>query len=368
MSLPAGLAKGLSQRDIPSLNGLRAIAALLVVFYHAGFAWCPAGLGVLIFFVLSGFLITWLLLKEEGEYGKVSLKAFYIRRSLRIFPAFYVFWILQSGLMILGHSQYPVAQGLCSFFYVNNYYQAIFGDPGTGLSHTWSLGIEEQFYLLWPWTFILLRDNRRRARFLAGAIAAIWVYREILVFVAHRSEGYIYEAFETRIDHLLVGCLLAVLLRQGAYGRVWEGLCATRRVAWPLLGLLAGSTALANLYGATYRDAIGFVVDPLLAAALIVWSVAHSKEGFGTLLNWNWMRYLGTISYGVYLYHMIAVGRSQALLHSTAWWSIPVSLVVVVCLAGASHRFVERPFLRMKQRFAVERPVMSAGYSTPISG
>jgi len=149
-SLPDGLVNGLKQSHLPSLDGLRAIAALLVVFMHAGLSWCPGGLGVLAFFVLSGFLITWLLLKEEERFGRISMKLFYIRRSLRIFPAFYVYWLLLIGSLLFFQKRILWGQALSSFFYVNNYYQAILGDPNTGFSHTWSLGIEEQFYLLWP--------------------------------------------------------------------------------------------------------------------------------------------------------------------------------------------------------------------------
>src|ERR1035437_8048170 len=98
--LPPALASALASKHLPAVDGLRAIAAFLVVFYHYGFQWCPAGLGVLAFFVLSGFLITWLLLKEEERFGKISLKLFYIRRGLRIFPAFYAYWFMWVGALL----------------------------------------------------------------------------------------------------------------------------------------------------------------------------------------------------------------------------------------------------------------------------
>jgi peptidoglycan/LPS O-acetylase OafA/YrhL len=131
------------------------------------------GTGVLVFFVLSGFLITWLLLKEEERFGTISLKLFYLRRTLRIFPAFYVYWILLVGSVLIVGRRVLIAQAVCSLLYVNNYYQAIFGDPNTGLSHTWSLGIEEQFYLLWPVTFLLLKANKRRISFLWMSISTV---------------------------------------------------------------------------------------------------------------------------------------------------------------------------------------------------
>ena len=212
--LPASLAQGLDRSHLPSLDGLRAIAAFLVVLYHCFLPALPGGMGVLAFFVLSGFLITWLLLKEEERYGKVSLKLFYVRRSLRIFPAFYAYWLLLMGAHVIARKQIAMGQAIASLFYVGNYYQAIVGDPQTGLSHTWSLGVEEQFYLLWPITFLWLKGNGRRVRFLLWSIAGVWLYRELLVLVIHAPQQYIYEAFDTRADHLMIGCLLAVALRE----------------------------------------------------------------------------------------------------------------------------------------------------------
>src|SRR5437868_5628877 len=107
-ALPAPLSRGLSRRQIPALDGLRAIAAYLVVFFHFGLPWVPGGLGVLAFFVLSGFLITWLLLAEAEQYGEVSLRLFWTRRALRIFPAFYVFAIgCLSIVAVLGKRNVP---------------------------------------------------------------------------------------------------------------------------------------------------------------------------------------------------------------------------------------------------------------------
>src|SRR5438270_11804150 len=119
------LLEGLAQSHLPCLDGLRMVAVFLVVFYHFGFAAVPAGHGVLAFFVLSGFLVTWLLLKEDEKYGSISLRLFYVRRSLRIFPAFYVYWLLLTASLLIFHKQIIWAQAISSLAYVNNYYQAI---------------------------------------------------------------------------------------------------------------------------------------------------------------------------------------------------------------------------------------------------
>ena len=354
------LGANLAKSHIPSLDGLRAIAAFLVVFYHAGIEWAPGGLGVLIFFVLSGFLITWLLLKEEEQSGAISLKLFYFRRSLRIFPAFYAYWLLFSAVSLLLHKRYDVAQAISAFFYVNNYYQALHGDPNTGLSHTWSLGIEEQFYLLWPLLFMLLREARHRLRFLIAAIVLLVLYREALIFLFHRDQGYIYEAFDTRADHLLMGCLLAVALRAGVWTGLWRRLCFTPWLSVVPIGLLVISTALALRFGSTYRDAVAFVVDPLLVTVLIVQTIAHPSAGLGVALNWDWMRYLGTISYSVYLYQQLVVEPVRKL---TARWpvvSMLATILAVIAVASASYWIVERPFLRLKKRFEAGRMAITS--------
>jgi peptidoglycan/LPS O-acetylase OafA/YrhL len=354
-SLPAPLAVGLQKSHLPSLDGIRAVAVALVVFYHLGIPGVPGGMGVLIFFVLSGFLITWLLLKEEERFGHISLKLFYARRTLRIFPAFYVYWFLIIAVWIISSRHIFRAQALSSFFYVSNYYQAIFGDPNTGLSHTWSLGVEEQFYVLWPVTFLLLRNNGRRIKFLLWSIGAVWLYREFLIFVIHRSEVYIYEAFDTRADHLLIGCILAVALRERMWPRVWQLLVESPwRISITVSALVASATMM-HFGKAMYRDSLAFIIDPMLAAALIVQGTAYGSTGLGRILNWGWIRYLGVISYSIYLYHPLAMSLGEKLfrklpgLRSVA----PLGGVLsVVAAATTSYLLLEQPLQKLRARFA----------------
>src|SRR6267378_2769496 len=160
------LRSGLLLRSIPALDGIRAIAVFLVILYHLSIQRAllvfPGPLGVLIFFVLSGFLITWLLIKEEEKYGSISLKGFYRRRALRIFPAFYVFWIVAVASRLVAHGRdVPWSQAISAFFYVSNYLHAIFHPTPDYMIHTWSLSAEEQFYLLWPLSFVMLSKKKR---------------------------------------------------------------------------------------------------------------------------------------------------------------------------------------------------------------
>jgi peptidoglycan/LPS O-acetylase OafA/YrhL len=352
-ALPLRLHEGLAQSHLPALDGLRMVAALLVVLYHFDSRIEVGGHGVLSFFVLSGFLITWLLLKEDERYGTVSLRLFYMRRALRIFPAFYAFWLAwTAGLMILDR-RIVWGEALSAFAYVSNYYHAILGDPNTGYSHTWSLAIEEQFYLLWPVSFLALRRYPRRlAVTLAMTIVGVWLYRLILEFGINVWQGYIYAAFDTRADHLLIGCLLAVVLRRGGLPRVWARLC-TPMMSLVVLGLLATSILLFHVFGPVYRNVVGFVVDPLLVAILIPQVIALRDSIWWRWLNWRWVRYFGTISYSTYLYQQVVIDPVRK-----AFGAYPpvvqlvVTMAAIIVTASASYFLVERPFLRLKDRTA----------------
>src|SRR5262245_2415270 len=240
------------------------------------------------------------MLREREERGTVSLRLFYTRRALRIFPAFYVYAFGVLLVLAVADKRIVWDQTLASLFYVNNYYQAIAGDPGTAFSHTWSLAIEEQFYLLAPAIFLALYRRGTLARRLVLAIGAVWVYRWILVAVGV-PQHYIYEAFDTRADHLMVGCLLAVALRGGLAPATWNALCAHAGLPAFTVGALVLSSFLGYRFGPAYRDVVGFVVDPLLVAALIVQLIAWSNYAPWSWLNRPAVRYLGRISYSIYL-------------------------------------------------------------------
>ncbi len=275
-SSDSGLERNLAARRMPGLDGLRAIAVFLVIAYHAGIAGAPGGHGVLLFFVLSGFLITRLLILEEAKMGSVSLGSFYARRTLRIFPAFYAYAALVLVLLIAAHKAVNWRQVLASLLYFNNYYQGIYGDPGTAFSHTWSLAVEEQFYLLWPGLFLLFASTRNRLRGCAVLIILVWIMRAIRATLLHTADGYIYEAFDTRADSLLAGCALALLVATPHGLRSMERLLCAR---WKLVLVVASiciSVAIQSALPLWYREAVGFATDPLLMAALIVQVIAFA--------------------------------------------------------------------------------------------
>ena len=343
----------LARKHLPGLDALRAVAAFLVVYYHAGVPFVSGGMGVLAFFVLSGFLITWLLLSERAKYGFTSFKLFYIRRSLRIFPAFYCYWALLNALLWATGKRLVWPQAIASFFYVNNYWQAWNGDPNTGLSHTWSLGIEEQFYLLWPLGLVWMEKRGKTWSGLLWLIPLLWALRLVLKFGFEVRQGYIYSALETRADHLLIGALLAVGLYRGYWPAVWRALTASRLLPLGTLLLLAVSMLAGNQLGHQYRDTIGFIVDPVLVAVLIVQWMTFGGKGM-----WSWVenpviRYLGRISYSIYLYQQVVPDMTRKLLPGGGLAArAVVTTVLVVALASLSYWLVERPFLQWKEKFA----------------
>lgn len=340
--------------NIPALDGMRAIAVFLVIIYHFGFAQVPGGLGVLIFFVLSGFLITWLLLKENDSTGRISLRNFYLRRALRIFPAFYCFWLGTVALLAFTGRHIDWPHAISALFYTSNYYQGIFKPADSFVSHTWSLAIEEQFYLLWPGIFYLFRKDIRRLSMVAGGLILFtWIWRWVLQFAVHVDQSYIYRAFETRIDHLMVGCLLALTLRRGALDGVCHKLC---RFSWMPLVSAALLFVSACIYGQSpyYRDAIGFVIEPLLVAVLLI-QLIH----FSSTPAWKWihsrvLNWLGRISYSLYLYQQITLHPAHRLLEKfPVIIQLLAGIAFTIIMASASFYLVERYFLQLKQKFTV---------------
>ena len=339
---------------IPRLDFLRAVSAAIVIIYHTGYSTVPADFGVLTFFVISGFLITHLLLREREKTGTISFRNFYVRRALRIFPPFYVFWVVAVAASTLRHHERIIwPEAISALFYVNNYYHGLHNYPHTIFSHTWSLGVEEQFYLLWPAAFLLFHNRLGRlARALFLLIPALWLYRAA-IHIKGISDSYIDNSFETRVDAILVGCLFAILLHLDLAPRLMARLSSPRYL--PLtLGLLLLSILGGAPFGAAYRDIVGHAIDPILVALLILQLISTRSA--------DWMDarpivYLGSISYSTYLYQQLVIPVVGYGLGFAPKPIIALACIVVAWIVAAlSHQFVEKPFLRMKAQFTA-RPI-----------
>jgi peptidoglycan/LPS O-acetylase OafA/YrhL len=323
------LLRNLQKKEIPSLYGLRGFAALAIVVWHYLEAWhlqdlFPGPYAVTLFFELSGLLITWLLLAEVERAGNIDLKQFYSRRVLRLFPVFYLTWAM---CRLAG----PFPGEWFYFFYLGDYYTATTTRYGE-LTHTWSLGVEEKFYLLWP--MLLVRVKRSNLiKLLVGILIFEPAYRFALVSLGYRR--YTWFAFDTHLDSIVLGCLIAVLAKQGHRVPKW--------LSHPLTGVAA-------LVGVFVFQAMPDLVIYLLAVILI--NVLCRPP---SILNNRIVRYLGLISYSLYLTHMYASTVVWPMLfQSMMGQSVVIALfskvAVAIAVASAAHFAVERPFLRVKDR------------------
>jgi len=338
----------LEARHLPALDGLRAIAVGTVIAYHAGMWAVPADLGVSLFFVLSGFLITWLLLKEFQRSADVSLRRFYLRRTLRIFPAYYAFLLLSFAIDRWHGTPWSTGYSASAIGYAVNYYNALHGEPITSITHAWSLGVEEQFYLLWPLVFLLLmRRGIVRARIvLLVVIGLVVLWRSWLYLRTSAGSAWVNNAFDTRADNLAVGCLLALCAGEPRFER-WAGWSAASPLA-PLLTL--GLLWVSRISSAkAYHYSVGYTIDALLLAILVVQLIQLSKTAPWTWLNWPGVRFLGTLSYSLYLYHNwgLTAGR-----HAPGDEGVKflAGIAGSLTLAGASYVGIERPFLALRDR------------------
>lgn len=321
----------LSMREVPSLYGLRGAAALAVVFFHYWIGhWKYASLfpgpyAVTLFFELSGLLITWLLLKEIGERGKLDRRQFYLRRALRLFPIFYVVWAMC-------RMEGPFAGSWATFLYMGDYYHAL-TQHYNSLTAAWSLGVEEKFYLLWP--FLLARVERTKlVKILYGVLIFEPLYRSVLSLLGYRA--YTWFAFDTHLDAIVLGCLIAIAAKGGWVAPKWMSHPFT-----PLCALILVFALQAQSDIVTY-----------LLAVILVSVVCRPP----VVLNHPVARYFGAISYSLYLCHGYALDvlwpRVASYVHIQNFPLIFVAqLGLAMILASALHFTIEQPFLRFKDRF-----------------
>ena len=355
-------------RRLPGLDGLRGIAVLAVVIYHADVSLLVGGfLGVDVFFVLSGFLITSLLIDELTRTNNVDRAQFYIRRIRRLMPALVLvlfFSVLVSGLFVLD-AAYHVRRDLpwaitfvlnwSYLFFEQSYFVNISRPPL--LQHLWSLSIEEQFYVIWPILLIGLYKVKlgnftpRIKIFGASAILAIlstaWMVQLSVSngFPIPNDPSRVYFGTDTHAMGLLVGCAAAALWR---HERLNERLTPDRAAAMNGLGLLslAGLAYffifISELNEFLYRG--GFLVLSILTATLVV-VAAHPGLKFGTRLGNPFLKWFGDRSYGIYLWHwpIFVLMRSGIDIQWPDPIAVAVKVAIVLAIADVSYRFVELP-------------------------
>ena len=363
MPRPVG---GDAQRYMPGLDGLRAIAVLAVIAFHLNAPWAPGGLlGVGMFFTLSGYLITDLLLSSYARTGRLPLRDFWARRARRLLPALLVMLTLVSAWITVAHrAALPGLRGavLSAVGFVGNWWLIVqnvsYFDrfaPPTPLGHLWSLAVEEQFYLVWPWVLLgalwLARRRHRRGQVYPGlavaafgltAASAVWM---ALLYQPGFDNTRAYDGTDTRAFGFLVGAALALVWPSQrlngpvAAGKRWVLDAAGATGLAVIVALIVGTDEYSP---ALYR---GGLVALSVATAVVVAVAAHPASRVGRALGSGPLRWLGVRSYGIYLWHLPVIVLTGAAI-DTGRVDLPragLQIGASIGLAALSWRYVEQP-------------------------
>jgi peptidoglycan/LPS O-acetylase OafA/YrhL len=342
-----------SLNRLPALDGLRGLAILMVVLCHLTFPLSDGAgaAGVTIFFVLSGFLITSLLVRGFEQNGARHLRTFYLRRVRRLFPALVVLLAVVTSVDLLtGDIGHITGRVLPAVVYVYNWIcvnTSVLGDP---IGQTWSLSIEEQFYLLWPFVLLIALHlgGPKVALRVASAGAALALADRLVLIAVHASLTRVYFASDTNALPLMVGCALGLAICQGKLPRI------------PVIATACAGVALFVISAETiYGDGVDFLlINPVIATAasavLIAWVV--TSDGAGAL-GWPVSRALGRISYSLYLWQTPIIIWGAALSSYPLVIRAPVLGGGALACAVASYQLVERPMRRLGVRRSLPPPV-----------
>lgn len=340
-------------RNIPSLDGLRAISIALVIIAHSSIyfrKWLPAPLGtyllfahlgVSVFFVISGFLITGLLLKEREKTGTIRLLRFYTRRAFRIFPPFYFYLAIVAGLVLSGVLSLPLRGLFFAAIYGTDYYFGP-GSSSAALQHTWSLSVEEQFYLLWPAALLLL--GKRRATWVSALLIVLSPFLRLLTYflLAPQHRAMVDRMFHSSIDTIMFGCLLALVWDTERFRRLVPVLSSGWCMTGSLFFLLVLHPLLESHFYGRYSLLFGMTLEGVCISAFTVAVVTRPATLAGRLLNTRALRHLGVISYSLYLW--------QSIFTTTSTRYFPLNVVAALGCAELSYWAIERPALRLRDR------------------
>lgn len=336
---------------IPSLDGLRAVAILLVVWSHGkyslgdGLHGAALGrLGVRIFFVISGFLITGLLLQEREKTGAISLRDFYLRRAFRILPASYMFLLCMAAAAALGMIVLPFSVFISAWFYFQNYYTG----PGVwDTGHLWSLCVEEQFYLLWP--AILTWFGPRKA---------VWcALISLPIATVCRFSSPLSATFEANMDALACGCILSCVWGYLGSNRRWQSFLRSP-FFWCVPIAIIGADKLEAGSVRVWATSMTFV--HILIAVAIERCVRYPTGFAMSILNSRPAVAIGTLSYSLYLWQQPWLSENEQ-----GWGRhFPQNFIMAALCAILSYFIIERPFLRLRDSFR-KRPARSVSSNVP---
>ncbi|HMG81447.1 MAG TPA: acyltransferase [Ferruginibacter sp.] len=348
---------------IPSLGGLRALSVMIVLISHINVrSWgnkvipfpfsmlLDGNFGVNIFFVISGFLITTLLIAEENATGTISLKNFYMRRIFRIFPAYYFVLFIYFLLALFSIVHFTTQSWLSSIFY---YKYLVPGDYET--AHFWSLSVEEHFYLVWPLVFLFFK--RQRVYFAIGVILLVFLcrfntYYQWLPYPILSNWIFIFQ----RVDAIMIGCLCAMY--REPISRWIEKFTALKFAPLIFILVLLLNSRYSYSLNVDHKLHLGFIMVPLaigssvgtitncLIGLVLLFSISQ-KNWWYNFLNLPAMNYIGKLSYSLYLWQQIFLISDKLGVLST----FPINICCTIIAALLSYYFIETPFLKYKTRY-----------------
>jgi peptidoglycan/LPS O-acetylase OafA/YrhL len=332
---------------IPSLDGLRAVSIGLVLFAHlCGTSYFPVkqeffyvgNLGVRVFFVISGFLITSILLNETEKTGTVNFPKFYYRRTLRIFPPYYFFLLVAGFAALCGLFKLPLNEWLAAVFFASNFMPVSAWEIG----HTWSLGVEEQFYLLMPG---LLFFGKRRTLFIlcAVVIGCPFIRFGTLFLFPDSDIRWIVLGFQANADSLATGCLLAFLR-----AKLWKNVSYQKLLRSKIFIVFPLLPFILNYFIQSLRiqALIGITLTNFCTVLCIDWVVKFHDGSVGKILNTKPLVYVGTLSYSLYLWQQLFLNRQSAQPAN----AFPLNLLLTVACAISSYYLIEKPSLKFRQK------------------
>ncbi len=347
----------------PALDGIRGIAILLVLGMHTQIAFLQGGfIGVEVFFVLSGFLITTILLKEFDTSGRIDFRNFYIRRFLRLFPALILMLIVLNTFTLLFQTseiQTAALKGsLVTLFYLSNWVRALNLFDLVYLQHTWSLAIEEQFYIIFPLlltTLLRLFSQKRVILIIAGLSLFSWLWRVVLTSQG-ATMARVNFGLDTRLDGLLMGCVLALVLASTAYRPLKQ---VMRRVRYFASFLALGACCTILYCAITANEAHALTYEIMLSLVssstcfLILYVVTIESSPIKSILEFKPLVLIGKISYGFYLLHWVFFNILVYFFRvSTITPGVAAAGTAIAFAASLlSYQLIERPVLRLKSRF-----------------
>lgn len=342
---------------IPSLDGMRAIAFLIVFLSHAGLKVVPGGFGVTVFFFISGYLITTLLRREFQKSHAINLKYFYIRRMLRIWPAFYLVLLAGAALTLLNvlEGNLKLSAFLSQCLHFANYYSIYHGIDGlaSGSGVYWSLAVEEHFYLVLPVLYLLMlkmqMPGKKQMQVFMGLCLLALLWRCMLVYGFSVSEERTYYASDTRFDSLLFGCALAVYGNPVLDKPVFtEG--ALKYLLLPLGFALLAASWLYRDPG--FRETFRYTFQGIALFPFFIAAIRFPEWTIFKWLNWKWMKFAGLLSYSLYLVHLTVINAlGMYWPHATTLQRGASALVLSLLLAYMIYLLIEVPFGNLRRKF-----------------